>query len=81
LLGTVQHHEACIKDLSEQIREAEVANDVPPPIKEEQVEAILWLKPPQLSAERGRNNFRPSFLLSTVTNPYSRAISFLTSRY
>ena len=28
--------------------------------------------------ESGRNNFLPSFLLSTVTNPYSRAISFLT---
>ena len=41
LLGTVRQHEARIKDLSEQIREAEVANDVPPPIKEGQVEAIL----------------------------------------
>ena len=41
LLGIVRQHEARIKDLSEQIQEAEVANDVPPPIKEEQVEAIL----------------------------------------
>ena len=42
--------------------------------------AELRLKSPQLSAEWGRNIFRPSFLLLTVTNPYSRAISFLTSR-
>ncbi|MBL6704997.1 MAG: hypothetical protein ISQ06_02715 [Planctomycetaceae bacterium] len=43
--------------------------------------AELRLKPPQLSAERGRNDFWHVFLLSTVTNPYSRAISLLTSRF
>ena len=41
VVARIRQHEARIKDLSEQIREAEASNDIPRPIDKEQVEAIL----------------------------------------